>query len=85
VNITRFLAHYELYRMVSNLPGSIVELGQGIVFHSNLIHKSGANYSEFSRFAIQSRWFDAKAADAIENLYSGGVDEGKNPNIYLSA
>jgi hypothetical protein len=27
VNITRFLAHYELYRMVSKLPGSIVELG----------------------------------------------------------
>ena len=27
INITRFLAHYELYKKVSNLPGSIVELG----------------------------------------------------------
>jgi hypothetical protein len=27
VNITRFLAHYELYRMVRDVPGSIVECG----------------------------------------------------------
>ena len=27
INITRFLAHYELYKKISNLPGSIVELG----------------------------------------------------------
>lgn len=27
INITRFLAHYELYKKVSSLPGSIVELG----------------------------------------------------------
>jgi hypothetical protein len=27
VSITRFLAHYELFKKISNLPGSIVELG----------------------------------------------------------
>ncbi len=27
INITRFLAHYELYRMVREVPGSIVECG----------------------------------------------------------
>jgi hypothetical protein len=34
INITRFLAHYELYRMVQDVPGSIVECGvyQGASF-----------------------------------------------------
>jgi hypothetical protein len=27
INVTRFLAHYELYRMIAQLPGSIVECG----------------------------------------------------------
>jgi hypothetical protein len=27
VNITRFLAHYELYRQIKDLPGNIVEIG----------------------------------------------------------
>ena len=27
VNLTRFLAHYELYRMIEDLPGNIVECG----------------------------------------------------------
>ncbi|MEE2707156.1 MAG: TylF/MycF/NovP-related O-methyltransferase [Planctomycetota bacterium] len=27
VNLTRFLAHYELYRMIKDLPGNIVECG----------------------------------------------------------
>jgi hypothetical protein len=27
INVTRFLAHYELYRMIAHLPGSIVECG----------------------------------------------------------
>ncbi|QWE10875.1 TylF/MycF/NovP-related O-methyltransferase [Polynucleobacter sp. es-EL-1] len=27
IHITRFLAHYELYKMIQNIPGSIVELG----------------------------------------------------------
>lgn len=27
VNITRFLAHYELYRRIADLPGNIVEIG----------------------------------------------------------
>lgn len=27
INVTRFLAHYELYRMIKDLPGSIVECG----------------------------------------------------------
>ncbi len=27
VNLTRFLAHYELYKMIADLPGSIVECG----------------------------------------------------------
>jgi hypothetical protein len=27
VNMTRFLAHYELYRRIANLPGSIIDVG----------------------------------------------------------
>ena len=27
INVTRFLAQYELFKMVQDLPGSIVELG----------------------------------------------------------
>jgi hypothetical protein len=27
INVTRFLAHYELYKLISHLPGSIVECG----------------------------------------------------------
>lgn len=27
INVTRFLAHYELYRMIKDVPGSIVECG----------------------------------------------------------
>src|SRR5215471_15764 len=32
INITRFLAHYELYKMIEHLPGCIVECG---VFQGN--------------------------------------------------
>jgi ectoine hydroxylase-related dioxygenase (phytanoyl-CoA dioxygenase family) len=61
-----------------------LRLGQGVVFHSKLIHKSGVNLSEDTRFAVQSRWFDARAADAIKNAYIGGIDEARDPRIYLS-
>jgi hypothetical protein len=36
INITRFLAHYELYKLIQDVPGSIVECGvyQGNSFFS---------------------------------------------------
>jgi phytanoyl-CoA hydroxylase len=61
-----------------------LKLGQAIVFHSKLIHKSGINLSTKTRYAIQSRWFDATSKDAILNRFTGGIDEGKDPNEYLN-
>jgi phytanoyl-CoA hydroxylase len=60
-----------------------LKLGQAVVFHSKLIHKSGENFSSATRFALQSRWFDAMSTDAIENRFVGGIDEGRNPKLYL--
>lgn len=60
-----------------------IKLGQCMVFHSKLIHKSGSNNSTHIRYALQSRWFDATATDAILNKYRGGVDEGNDPRSYL--
>jgi ectoine hydroxylase-related dioxygenase (phytanoyl-CoA dioxygenase family) len=62
-----------------------LSFGQGLVFHSNLIHKSGINYSDQIRYTIQSRWFDASSNDAMENLYVGGIDQNNDPKIYLSS
>ncbi len=61
-----------------------VLLGQAVVFHSRLIHKSGANRSNATRFALQSRWFDALSCDAVKGKFRGGLDEGIHPSEYLS-
>ncbi len=58
-------------------------LGQAVVFHSKLIHKSGANRSTTTRFALQSRWFDGLSTDAVKRKYRGGLDEGIHPSQYL--
>lgn len=60
-----------------------LSLGQGLVFHSNLLHKSGFNYSDQVRYSIQSRWFDANSDDALANFYIGGIDENNDPSKYL--
>ncbi len=60
-----------------------LKLGQAIVFHSNLLHKSGMNQSCGTRYAIQSRWFDALAADSISRKFRCGIDEGLHPRDYL--
>ena len=57
-------------------------LGEGVVFSSRLIHKSGMNLSNATRFALQSRWFDGLSEDAVDRKYRGGVDEGVNPRDY---
>lgn len=58
-------------------------LGEAVVFHSRLIHKSGANRSNATRFALQSRWFDALSLDAVQGKFRGGLDEGVHPSEYL--
>lgn len=60
-----------------------LSLGQGLVFHSNLLHKSGINNSNQVRYSIQSRWFDANSDDALANSYIGGIDENNDPSKYL--
>ncbi len=60
-----------------------VKLGQGMVFHSKLVHKSGLNQSSQTRFALQSRWFDGLSFDAVKGKFRGGVDEGVHPEEYL--
>ncbi len=62
-----------------------LSFGQGLVFHSNLIHKSGMNCSDQIRYSVQSRWFDANSTDAVENFYVGGIDQGNDPQSYLSS
>ena len=61
-----------------------LSFGQGVVFHSNLLHKSGENLSNSTRFAAQSRWFDTTANDAIKLECKGGVDEGVDPSVYIN-
>ena len=60
-----------------------LQLGQGVVFNSNLVHKSGKNTSKSTRFAMQLRWMDASSPDAIERHYRGGIDGGINPLTYI--
>ena len=60
-----------------------LRLGECLVFHSKLIHKSGINMSNDIRYAVQSRWFDANAEDAISHHFLGGIDEGIDPASYL--
>lgn len=57
--------------------------GQGVVFDSKLVHKSGKNTSKSTRFAMQLRWMDASSPDAIERHYRGGIDAGLNPLTYM--
>ncbi len=58
-------------------------LGKGVVFSSRLIHKSGVNQSNATRFALQSRWFDGLSEDAVQRKFRGGFDEGVHPRDYL--
>ena len=60
-----------------------LRLGQGLVFHSKLIHKSGKNQSDKTRFALQSRWFDGLSSDSVRGRFRGGLDEGVHPKEYL--
>lgn len=60
-----------------------LKLGQAVVFHSKLVHKSGANQSGSTRYALQSRWFDGASNEAINLKYVGGLDEGVHPSYYL--
>jgi len=57
--------------------------GQGVIFHSKLLHRSGENNSEATRLALQIRCFDAKSTDAVINDWKGGIDEGIHPMEYL--
>lgn len=61
-----------------------VSVGDCLVFSSRLVHKSGSNRSDEIRYAIQSRWFDATAADSINTAYKGGIDEGVSPSLYIN-
>jgi len=58
--------------------------GQGVIFHSKLLHKSGENNTEATRLALQIRCFDAKSKDAVNNHWKGGIDEGIHPMEYLN-
>ncbi len=60
-----------------------LKLGQAVVFHSSLLHKSGMNQSCSTRYAIQSRWFDALALDSVVMKFRCGIDEGLHPRDYL--
>jgi ectoine hydroxylase-related dioxygenase (phytanoyl-CoA dioxygenase family) len=61
----------------------LLRLGQAVVFHSKLLHKSGVNLSKDTRFALQSRWFDGLYPDAVRWKFRGGLDEGVHPSNYL--
>ena len=58
--------------------------GQGVIFHSKLLHKSGENNTETTRLALQIRCFDAKSEDAVNSEWKGGIDEGIHPTKYLN-
>lgn len=82
-----------LYFEIENMESSLdifteerlnLSFGQGVVFHSNLLHKSGQNLSTKTRFAAQSRWFDATSQDSARNHFRGGIDEGVDPNLYIN-
>lgn len=86
---TKNSANYFKVENIDNLINNCEEVrcnlkvGDGIVFDSKLIHKSGVNNSSSIRYAIQSRWFDPTSFDSIEKIYRGGIDEGINPKEYM--
>ena len=58
---------------------------QGVVFHSNLLHKSGDLYiSNSTRFVAPSQWFGTTVYDAIKLECQGGVDEELDPSVYIN-
>ena len=57
---------------------------QGVIFHSNLLHKSGEYLSNSTRFVTLSQWFCATANDAFKVECQGGVDEGLDPSVYIN-
>ena len=72
VHITRFLAHYELYKMICNLPGSIVELG---VYKGASLF-SFANFLEIFHSGDRSR--KVIGFDSFEGLDSFSDKDGKD-------
>ena len=57
---------------------------QGVVFHSNLFHKSGEYLSNSTRFVALSQWFGTTVNDSIKLECQGGVDEGLDPSVYIN-
>ena len=68
VHMTRFLAHYELYKMIKDLPGSIVELG---------VYK-GASLFAFPESTIRRSFEKAIGFDSFEGLEEPGEKDGEN-------
>lgn len=60
-----------------------MKAGSALAFSGLLLHKSGVNRSDHTRYAFQSRWFDGLAEDAVSNKWRGGIDEGRPPADYL--
>jgi ectoine hydroxylase-related dioxygenase (phytanoyl-CoA dioxygenase family) len=60
-----------------------MKAGSALALSGLLLHKSGANRSDHTRFAFQSRWFDGLAEEAVSNRWRGGIDEGRAPADYL--
>jgi hypothetical protein len=85
-HLKRFLAHYELFRMVINLPGDIVELGvfrgTSLLSWANFLeirvmgdrHKKVVGFDNFRGFGE----LDAKdgASDSQVQKVAGGFDSG---------
>ena len=72
VHMTRFLAHYELYKMIKDLPGSIVELG---VYKGASLF-AFANFLEIFHPGDRSR--KAIGFDSFEGLEEPGEKDGEN-------
>lgn len=88
VNEGRSAEYFEITnidRLLTDLGETQVRMSRGdvLVFDAKLVHRSGANNSENTRFSLQSRWFDAEAPDAIEHRYRTGIDCGRHPHQYL--
>ena len=86
VNLSRFLAHYELYRRVSDLPGNIVDVGvyRGVslfswaqfceIFHAGDRTKRVVGFDNFAGFTSLS---DKDGPDYPKvNKVEGGWDAG---------
>jgi len=86
VNMTRFLAHYELYRRISHLPGSIVDCGvyRGVslfewakfleIFHGGDRTRRVFGFDNFAGFTSLSEKDGPDYAHA--NKVEGGWDAG---------